>query len=51
MTEYEYKEIKERILKHRIDLPTNKEDEYNKGLLSALSIVRSVYKKSQKNLA
>ena len=51
MTEQEYREIKERILKKRRggSYPSNRESDYNDALLSAVSIVKSVYEKSKIN--
>ncbi len=44
MTDREkYEEVQRRLKSKLIGTPTNKEDEFNKGILCAMSIVRSVY--------
>lgn len=44
MTERQkYEEVQRRLKKKIIPLPTNKQEEYNKGIRSAMSIVKDVY--------
>lgn len=48
MTEREYTYLQERLSKKIIPLPTNKQDEYNKGILAAKSIIKEIYDKGKK---
>lgn len=45
MTRKEYDEIQNRLSKKLISNPTNKEDEYNKGILASKSIIKEIYNK------
>lgn len=47
MTKQEYEYLQERLSKKIISHPTNKEDEYNRGILTAKSILKKVFERSQ----
>lgn len=45
-----YKLIQDKLSKKLITNPTNKEDEYNKGILAAKSIIKDIYcKRGEQN--
>ena len=48
MDKREYKYLQERLSKKIIQHPTNKEAEYNKGILTAKSILKEVFECEQK---
>lgn len=47
MTEYEYNEIQKRFRNKLILFPNNKEEEYNKGVRSCMSILHDIYEKQK----
>lgn len=47
MTKLEYEMIQERLSKKLICRPTNKQAEYNNGILAAKSIVKEIYERRQ----
>ena len=48
MNKQEYEYLQERLSKKIIQRPTNKEEEYNKGILAAKSILKEVFECEQK---
>ena len=48
MDKREYEYLQERLSKKIIQHPTNKEVEYNKGILSAKSILKELFEREQK---
>lgn len=49
MTEYEYNEIQKRFKNKIILFPTNKEEKYNKGVRSCMSILHEIYEKQKRD--
>ena len=47
MTDSEYNEIQKRFKNKIILYPTNKEEEYNNGIRSCMSIIHEIYKKQK----
>ena len=49
MTQKEYEIIQMRLSRKIIPQPSNKEDEYNRGILSAKSIIKEIYENQNTN--